>query len=141
MSGLLDLANRLERASERVAEVTVHAMGDVIGGEMLQYFEGRRYTGRLADTLDVAEETQAVAFKSRHYRQYLGYFSRGIPRPVMERARAAAERAVAALFGEAALGKVVGAQQARAHARAAQKVQRARDRARASAERRRARAS
>ena len=101
MSGIRDLARRLQDTADRAVEVSVAAFGEVIGEEMQQDFEDHRRTGKLAETLRVQEQNKAVDFTSQHYRQFVGRFRRGIPRKTIQRARELAkERLRALLAGE-----------------------------------------
>lgn len=98
MSGIRDLARRLEDTADRAVEVAVQAFGEVIGEEMLQDFEDHRRTGKLADTLKVQEQDKAVDFTSQHYRQFVGRFRRGVPRKTMQRAKELARERIRALL-------------------------------------------
>jgi len=96
--GIRDLARRLEDTAERAVTVTVEAIGEVIGEEMLQDFEFHRRTGKLADTLRVDEHAKAVDFTTQHYRQFVGRFRRGVPRKTMQRAKELARERIRALL-------------------------------------------
>lgn len=98
MSGIRDLARRLENTADRAVEVVVHTYGEVIGEEMAQDFEDHRRTGKLADTLRVQEQNKAVDFTSQHYRQFVGRFRRGVPRKTIQRARELAKERIRALL-------------------------------------------
>jgi hypothetical protein len=99
MSSLADFAARLRNASSAIDRVVVHAYGEVIGAELLQDFEDHRDSGKLADTLTVAEQRGAVDFTSQYYRQFFGRFRKGIPKATMQRARGLAQERLHALLG------------------------------------------
>jgi len=90
MSGLRDLANRLDGVVERVQAAAVSELAERIGGEMLQQANDHRFTGQLADTLQVGTERDAVTFTTREYRPRVPWsFARGIPRRMMRAYREA----------------------------------------------------